>query len=106
MIFDLQTHDPQAFPNPQVIIVGAGAVGLIMAVDLARSGCRVLLLEACPRYMTKQSQSFMEAAAWQGFPLIGPHLGRGRAPGGTTNLWGGQFVPIEAAVVRAPAWIH
>jgi choline dehydrogenase-like flavoprotein len=105
MIFDLQTQNPPAFPNPQVIIIGAGAVGLIMAIDLARSGCRVLLLEAGPYYMTKQSQAFMEQATWEGFPLIGLHLGRVRALGGTTNLWGGQLVPMEPAVFRERPWI-
>jgi choline dehydrogenase-like flavoprotein len=105
MIFDLQTLDPNAFPNPQVIIVGAGAVGLTMAVDLARSGRRVLLLEAGPQYMTKHSQSFIETATWEGFPLIGLHLGRVRALGGTTIFWGGQLVPMEPAVFQQRPWI-
>lgn len=105
MIFDLHKLHPNAFPNPQVIIVGAGAVGLIMATDLARSGCRVLVLEAGPRYMTKHSQSFMETATWEGFPLVGLHLGRVRALGGTTNLWAGQLVPMEPAVFQKRPWV-
>jgi choline dehydrogenase-like flavoprotein len=106
MMYDLRTMDFQAFPKPQVIIVGAGAVGLIMAVDLSRSGYRVLVLEAGPQYMTKSSQSFIETAAWEGFPLVGLHLGRVRALGGTTNLWGGQLVPMEPAVFQTRPWLN
>jgi choline dehydrogenase-like flavoprotein len=105
MILDLETHDPHTFANPHVIIVGAGAVGLTLAVDLVRSGRRVLVLEAGPRYMTKHSQSLMETASWQGFSLKGLHLGRVRALGGTTNLWGGQLVQMEPSVFGKRPWL-
>jgi choline dehydrogenase-like flavoprotein len=88
-----------------VIIVGAGAVGISMAVDLARAGRRVLLLEAGPKYLSKKSQEFFESASYAGRPLEGLHKGRFRALGGTTNFWGGQLVRMDPVVFQHRPWV-
>ena len=78
------------------IVVGAGAVGLVAAVSLARANRRVLLLEsgsADPG--TAQDLNEVEMT---GRLHTGALHGRARVIGGTTTLWGGQltqFVPYD-----------
>jgi choline dehydrogenase-like flavoprotein len=88
-----------------VLVVGAGTVGLMLAVDLARRGVSVLLLEAGPKSLSKDSQSHFEAARNVGLPLEGLHLGRFRVLGGTSNFWGGQLVRFDPIVFGPRAWV-
>lgn len=76
----------------EVVIIGAGAVGLTMGVVLARQGLRVAILEAGPSVPEANSQKYFENATSVGASLPGLHFGRFRALGGTTNFWGGQLV--------------
>ena len=88
-----------------VVVAGAGAVGLTLALDLAERGQRVVLLEAGPAFVSNDSQKVFAQATWTGHPLEGLHLGRFRALGGTTNFWGGQVVPFERTVFAARPWV-
>ncbi|TKT74570.1 FAD-dependent oxidoreductase [Aquamicrobium sp. LC103] len=91
--------------SPEIVIVGAGAVGLTMAVDLARRGKQVLLLEAGGRDVDGMSQNYFESAACIGRQLAGLHEARVRALGGTTNLWGGQLVRLDPIVFENRDWL-
>jgi len=92
-------HRASQLPEqPEIVIVGAGAVGLTLAVHLSRSGKKVLLLEAGGQTPEGVSQSFFQSAASIGHRLRGLHDARFRALGGTTNAWGGQLVPLDAIV--------
>lgn len=88
-----------------VIVVGSGAVGLLVAIDLARKGKNVVLLEAGSNSVSSDSQRFFEAAIAEGMPLEGLHLGRFRALGGTTHFWGGQLVPLSPIVFGDRPWL-
>jgi len=92
-------------PAIQTIIVGGGAVGLTMAVDLARSGRQVTVLEAGPDTVSKSSQRHFESAISVGRILEGLHHGRFRALGGTTNFWGGQIVRFDPLVFGQRSWL-
>jgi choline dehydrogenase-like flavoprotein len=89
----------------EIVIVGAGAVGLAVAVDLARAGRQVVLLEAGGRSFEKQGHALFEAATWSGYPLEGLHAGRFRMLGGTTNFWSGQLVKFDPLVFEARSWV-
>jgi choline dehydrogenase-like flavoprotein len=79
-----------------VIVVGAGAVGLVAAVSLARANRRVLLLESGSA--DPGSAQDLNEVAMTGRMHAGALHGRARVIGGTTTLWGGQltqFVPYD-----------
>jgi GMC oxidoreductase/FAD dependent oxidoreductase len=92
-------------PSYDVIIVGAGAVGIVAAVDLARRGLRVLLLEAGPQWIDKSSQDFFTAAESVARKHHGLHNGRFRALGGTTNFWGGQLARLDYSAFQKRPWL-
>jgi choline dehydrogenase-like flavoprotein len=80
----------------EVIVVGAGAVGLVLAVSLARTGKRVLLLESGTRNAADAND--LNEVIVTGRAHDGALHGRGRTVGGTTTLWGGQltrFLPYD-----------
>jgi len=105
LLIDLQQEPAAELPETDVIIVGAGAVGLTMGVELARSGSRVLLLEAGGSWVSAQSQAFFNAARSIGRPLHGLHQGRYRVLGGTTTFWGGQLVPLDPLTYQHRPWV-
>lgn len=106
MILSANNLNEVDYSEADTIIVGAGAVGLMMAVDLARNGHSVLLLEAGSAEVNKSSQRFFENAISTGRTLDGLHLGRFRALGGTTNFWGGQLVRFDPIVFNSRPWVN
>ncbi|MDA9418922.1 hypothetical protein XI07_18355 [Bradyrhizobium sp. CCBAU 11445] len=78
-----------------VIVVGAGAVGLTLAIRLAQLGKSVVVLEAGD---TSPSVDYIQSNEGINYGLQhrGLRQGRMKALGGTTRLWGGQLVPFEA----------
>ncbi len=79
----------------RVVIVGAGAVGIAMAVALSRRGKRVTLIEGGPRHPPADFEA-RNAGRNIGREHGGLRSGRMQALGGTTLLWGGQLVPFDA----------
>ena len=94
MILDLLRRQPRPGDVADVCIVGAGAAGIVLALDLARRDKRVLLLEAGGREIEEDSQD-PYASEVTGLPHRGIHTGRFRVHGGTTTKWGGQILELE-----------
>ncbi len=88
---------PAAASTPwDLIVVGAGAVGLILASSLTLGKRRVLLLESGTREPAGADE--LNEVMVTGRAHDGALHGRGRTIGGTTTLWGGQltrFVPYD-----------
>ncbi|MGO9743666.1 MAG: GMC oxidoreductase [Roseiarcus sp.] len=91
--------------HAEILIVGGGTVGLTLAVHLARAGRDLLVLEAGPESLRKESQQIFEAARNIGVKLEGLHLGRFRTLGGTSNFWGGQLVRFDPLVFAPRPWV-
>ena len=106
MIINSVRDLPQDIAQPDFIIVGAGAVGLTMAIALARKGRLVLLLEAGGHGVDAKSQSYFESARNVGGPLEGLHMGRFRVLGGTTTFWGGQLVRFDPNIFQERPWAY
>lgn len=104
MIIDL-ARDEAPTDVPDVLIIGAGAVGITLAVDLARKGKRVVVCESGGRGMELASQKLNEAIL-SGRMHSGITEGRARVLGGTTTLWGGQLIAFrEIDFVERP-WLN
>ena len=92
----------------EVVVIGAGAVGLVAAVSLARAGVKVLLLETGAA--EPGAAQDLNAVSMTGRAHSGALHGRARVVGGTTTLWGGQltqFVPYDfeaRAIMPGAAW--
>ncbi len=104
MIRDLREGTPDSGPHAEVIVVGAGAAGITLAVELARLGKSVALLEAGGRTLEESPQDPYQTDL-PGLPHRGVHEGRVRMHGGTTNKWGGQILELEAEDFEARSWI-
>lgn len=105
-ILDLEKSDAPSEFSCDIAIVGAGAVGIAMAVFLSRKGHDVVLLEAGGVSLEAQSQNIFNGARSTGFKLDGLHAGRFRLLGGTTNFWGGQLVPFDPIVFEERPWLN
>ena len=93
-IRDLEREVPSAGERTDVCIVGAGAAGIVLAVELLRLGRRVTLLEAGGADIEAASQEPYRSEL-VGLQHIGIHEGRFRAKGGSTTRWGGQILELN-----------
>ncbi len=104
MIRDLQTGLPSPELRADVIVVGAGAAGIALAVELARLGKRTILLEGGGPSPEETSQDVYRTEL-AGLGHRGVHEGRFRVHGGTTTQWGGQILELAGADFEAHPWV-
>lgn len=105
MIRDLEQGSPPSDVDPaDVVIVGAGAAGIALAVELSRRGQRVLLLEAGGRTPEAPTQELYRSHV-PGRSHRGVHEGRFRVHGGTTTQWGGQILELQETDFEPHPWI-
>jgi choline dehydrogenase-like flavoprotein len=78
-----------------VCIVGAGAAGITLAVDLIDSGLEVLLVESGGLQAEQEVQKLYEGAVADERMHSEPHRYRQRRFGGSTTIWGGRCVPLD-----------
>jgi choline dehydrogenase-like flavoprotein len=104
MIRDLREAGPQPGVQSDIVVVGAGAAGITLAVELARLGKSVTLLEAGGRTIGESTQDpYRSETSLR--PHRGIHEGRFRVHGGTTTQWGGQILELDAEDFEPHDWI-
>ncbi len=86
----------------RIVVVGAGAVGIYAAAQLAARGKQVVLLEAGERHLGNFDEGSYTSI---GRPHSGIRIGRSRSLGGTTNLWGGQLVEFQPIDFTGRDWL-
>jgi len=101
MILDAESfQEAPDFPGVSVVIIGAGAVGLFLAVSLARAKISTIVIEA-GGYVADTSRSGQTAVS-RGRPHTGVILGRAFGLGGTSTLWAGQLAEFDEMDLLAP----
>jgi choline dehydrogenase-like flavoprotein len=96
MIFDaLELPDGHTL-NAAICIVGGGAAGIAMALDLLDSGLDVLLLESGGEKEEAATQALYAGAVADPQLHSPPDRYRQRRFGGTTTIWGGRCMPYDA----------
>ncbi|HSZ89497.1 MAG TPA: FAD-dependent oxidoreductase [Acetobacteraceae bacterium] len=78
-----------------VCVVGAGPVGIVLALELARLGRSVLLLESGGMHDSKDAQRLADAAIVNPHSHVAMDIAVARRLGGASNLWGGRCVAME-----------
>jgi choline dehydrogenase-like flavoprotein len=107
VIRDLERELPgaqEAAEGCDVCVIGAGAAGIALAVELVRLGRRVMLLEAGGGTIEEASQEPYRSEV-VGHVHRGIHSGRFRAQGGTTTRWGGQILELDAIDFERRDWV-
>jgi choline dehydrogenase-like flavoprotein len=87
-----------------VAIVGAGAAGITLALELEAAGMRVLLIESGDRLLETETQLLYrgENVGLPYFDLVSARL---RYLGGSTNHWSGTCRPFGEFDLASHAWI-
>jgi choline dehydrogenase-like flavoprotein len=94
MLKDLHETAEQHHPvETDVVVVGAGIAGLVLATRLARSGVRTIVVESGPENHTPGPDPLNEVVQ-AGQLYNGAEYGRFRGLGGTSRRWGGAMLPF------------
>ncbi len=93
MIIDLNDPAAPALQASDVLLVGAGTCGLVLADALRRHGLTVTVLESGPRHPSEQAE-LLNGSVHTARPYRGATDGRRRCLGGTSLLWGGAMLPF------------
>jgi choline dehydrogenase-like flavoprotein len=95
MFIDANTLPAGHRVTADVCILGAGAAGITLAVELADTGLQVVMLESGGLGFDRSLQELSagQVAAEPYHPPL--HLGSRRGLGGTTMVWGGRCVPFD-----------
>ncbi len=80
-----------------VIVVGAGAIGLTLAIRLAQGGQSVCVIETGTDTLAADYQTLNSGKQSGPRKHLGLERGRYKGLGGTTRLWGGQLMPFSPA---------
>lgn len=104
MIRDLLRERPAPEYRADVCVVGAGAAGIVLAIELARKGKSVMVLEGGGREVEEAAQEPYRSEV-VGHVHRGIHTGRFRAHGGTTTRWGGQIYELNAEDFARREWV-
>jgi choline dehydrogenase-like flavoprotein len=104
---DLNTKASGSFniPSSDIIIIGAGAAGILLAIKLSRQGKSILLIESGHFGEDEEKQKLNEVAQ-KGKKLENAVWGRKRAIGGTTIAWGGQSLPFTSIDFEKRDWVQ
>jgi choline dehydrogenase-like flavoprotein len=104
MIRDFAEFDDGAEVAADICIVGGGAAGITLAREFIGTRFSVLMLEAGGLEAELETQKLYESEV-VGLPHTGVHEGRARVFGGTTTLWGGQALRLDAFDLQKRSWI-
>ena len=88
-----------------ICLIGAGAAGIAIALELAASGLEVILLEAGDREPSASTQDMYAGEVVDERLHSPPDRYRQRRFGGTTTIWGGRCVPFDAIDFEARDFI-
>jgi choline dehydrogenase-like flavoprotein len=108
MIADLEEADPLTQTersNFDVCIMGAGAAGLVLAIELANRGKHVLVLESGGLRRWERRTQALKKSENVGLPYAGVHSGRFRTLGGTTAAWAGQIMELDEIDFTYRHWV-
>jgi choline dehydrogenase-like flavoprotein len=90
------TTGVEGLQDADICVIGAGPVGITHALELVRLGRSVLLLESGAVGPTAAAQRLADADIAVPKYHVPMEIAVQRSLGGTSNLWGGRCVPMDA----------
>ena len=105
MIAHAHDFDEETPLAADICVVGAGPVGIALALALARGGRSVLLLEAGGETDSAESNDFYRGAVTDPALHTDPADYRARRLGGTSTMWGGRCMPLDPIDFERRDWI-
>jgi choline dehydrogenase-like flavoprotein len=87
-----------------VCIVGAGAAGITLAIELARAGREVCLLESGDFAPDHDTQALHDLES-VGYPPRANYMSRARYFGGSCNLWAGRSMLLSEFDLSPRPWV-
>ena len=109
MLIDSAEIPSDSCLEADVAVVGAGPAGIVVALELASAGRRVLLIDSGGNSRQPWTQQLGELAG-QDPAHVSMSLATSRQIGGASNLWGGRCVPFDPidfeprAIVGESTW--
>lgn len=95
MIVDAASVVDSAPLESDVVVIGAGPAGIVLALELARSGVDVLVIESGLETFSDRVQALSEAAEFDHELHAPMSIATRRQVGGTSTIWGGRCVPYD-----------
>ncbi|MBI5260648.1 MAG: GMC family oxidoreductase [Bradyrhizobium sp.] len=92
-------------PSCDIVVIGGGPIGIVVAVQLARSGHEVVVLESGGRTVEPAAQK-LNAAINDGRPHNGLSQARIRVLGGNSIVWGGTLMPYTPIDFAQRQWVE
>lgn len=110
MIEDLGTLGEDIGIDEELAVIGAGPAGIVVALEAARHGHSVVLVESGDQTFDPAVQELSEAATWDRHRHAPLSMAVRRQVGGTSVIWGGRCVPFDPVdfaprpFLGVPAW--
>jgi choline dehydrogenase-like flavoprotein len=104
MFIDARHIDDKSVIETDVCIIGAGAAGITLALQLINVGIKVHLLEAGFFEVDRKTQGLQKVTN-VGRRYHALRFSRPRYLGGATNVWGGHCVPLRTINFEQTPWI-
>jgi choline dehydrogenase-like flavoprotein len=104
MFEDFRRRDDGTVIDADICIIGAGAAGITMALELAGSRRKVCLIES-GSFEPEPETLALNRGTSVGQPYPPLEVVRLRYFGGTTNHWGGHCRPLDAIDFEERPWI-
>ncbi len=105
MFIDARTLAGDETLECDVCIVGAGAAGVSLALELVSSGAQIVVLEAGGEKRAGRSQTLYAGVVNDEVRHLPLDQARYRQLGGTTSLWGGRCIPFDPIDFEARPWV-
>ena len=93
MIYD--GIDARPLIDHDVCVIGSGPAGLVLALELARAGKRVLVLESGGKFANTRRQALSDAEIADPVRHDEMSIAVSRRFGGTSNLWAVRCQPFD-----------
>ena len=105
MLLDARSISDGETLTADVCIVGAGAAGITLAMELLATGLTIIVLEAGGKSKAGPSQGLYQGELNDPVRHLPLDQARYRQLGGTTSLWGGRCIPFDSLDFDQREWV-